>query len=119
VLEDVEFSGSSFACGPSLELCATARDPDADPLEFELTTPADCDITPTTAGDGSSDASEERCWAVTCPAISRANLVVRVYDLGFSDGAVVRIEQLLPHAEQSHAELQLHATFNHCPAPEP
>ncbi len=94
VLEDVGFTDSKFSCGTPTEVCAAARDPDGDPLEFVLVS-EDCAV-----AASASDSDGEQCWEVTCHAPGRHDMTVTVYDRLYGDEGPERIEDYL--AEQGY-----------------
>lgn len=108
-LEDVVFDDSKFVCGATETICMKGSDVDNDPLEFELIVPNECTVTgPKPPHD------EETCFEVTCRDYGRFDLIARVYDLAWKDGALIRIEDWLAaegYPNESHSEINFWAYF--------
>jgi hypothetical protein len=98
---------ADFACGKPVQLCATARDVDSDPLELLLEGPDTCEIV------ADAPAASQRCWTLTCRA-GVAPLTLRVFDLIWRDGELVHIEDWFAEEGRdttSHAEAAFELHF--------
>jgi hypothetical protein len=110
VLADVNFVDSKFACGHTTQLCASASDPDGDPVELEIDS-GDCEAIALEV-DG-ADEPGSACWEVTCTSNGKHDLAVRAYDLiQGGDAGMMRVEDWLAsegYANESHAQMDLFA----------
>lgn len=111
----VEFAESKFGrCEAPRVLCATATDPDRDPLEFAWQLDA---ASPPVEGPSlvSRDIDPETGAVTECvqfvpSAAGRYDISLRVYDLVWRDGALVRVEDWLAlegYPSESHTKLDL------------
>lgn len=117
MLDDLIFEDSKIVCGPSIVLCATAHDLDADPLRLSLETARDCSIDAQHAAqleeheDGTS--SIRQCWTLSCHELGKIDLRVLVHDLVEQGDGPSTIEALIANAGgSSHGELSFHAYFD-------
>jgi hypothetical protein len=105
---DLSTPGSaSLGCGAPTLLCASGKDVDSDPLEFELKGPASCSI------EAAQPESTRHCWTLNCRA-GAASLALRVYDLALRDGELVRIEDWYAaegRQDESHAQAAFELRF--------
>lgn len=109
-LDDVDFLDSKFICGGPTPICARGSDPDDDPLEFELIAADGCEVAPIDPVD-----DYDACFELTCHDWGRFDLTMRVYDLAWRDGDLVRIEDWLAeegYPNESHGELGFFAYFD-------
>lgn len=107
-LDDVWFSDSKFFCGSEGEICASASDPDGDPLEFALTLGQG---EPCTVQAGTPTASEQ-CWTIVCDEAGKVDFKISVYDLLHDGGDLMRVEDWLEaegYPSESHGELNTFA----------
>ena len=93
-LEALTYNPSKFTtCGDTVEICATATDPDGDPVEFDWDFPAGVTATP---GAISSDGETTiQCASVSAETGATYDLSLTVYDLFVEDGEVIRAEDWL------------------------
>lgn len=123
-LEDLTFEPSKFVstCN-GIEVCATAIDPDGDPLEFAWKQTAGSKIARGPAVTGTTmnvDGSITQCVVLQTGAVGDYEMQVTVYDLAYdADGDLARIEDLLaiqgdPAPSHDDLKLPIHAGVD-CP----
>lgn len=123
-LEDLTFEPSKFVstCN-GIEVCATALDPDFDPLEFVWKQTGGGKIARGPAVTGTtlnSDGSVTQCIVLQTGAVGDYEMEVTVFDLAHDeDGELVRIEALLaaqgdPAESRDDLRLPIHAGID-CP----
>ncbi len=111
---DVSFDESKFiSCGESQTVCATVTDPDHDPLEFVWTLDASA---PATAGprvvrhtEDEATGAVTECVEFDPAAPGKFPVSLKVYDLLWKDGELMRIEDWLAaegYPSESHAEFE-------------
>jgi len=109
-LDDAKFADSKFACGQPAKICLAGHDVDGDPLQFVLTAEG-CDVNPTGDPQGSPTTGETQCFSINCHSVGEHNLVAAVYDLLWSNGKLVRIEDWLAaqgYPNPSHGQVSFH-----------
>lgn len=123
-LEDLTFEPSKFVstCN-GVEVCATAVDPDGDPLEFTWKQTAGSKVArgpAVTRTTLNMDESVTQCVVLQTGAVGDYEMQVTVYDLAYdADGALARIEDLLaaqgdPVPSHDDLALPIHAGID-CP----
>lgn len=123
-LEDLTFEPSKFVstCN-GIEICATAIDPDGDPLEFAWKQTAGSKVARGPAVTGTTrnmDGSVTQCIVLQTGAVGDYEMQVTVFDLAYDeDGALARIEDLLaaqgdPAPSRDDLRLPIHAGVD-CP----
>jgi hypothetical protein len=123
-LEDLTFEPSKFVstCN-GIEVCATAIDPDSDPLEFTWEQTAGTKVARGPAVTSTTlniDGSVTQCIVLQTGAVGDYEMQVTVYDLAYdADGDLARIEDLLavqgdPAPSHDDLRLPIHAGID-CP----
>ena len=105
-VDGIEYKPSKFAqsCWPT-QVCATAKDPDGDPLEFvweeSSSSPGLLSGPDVVSRTENQDGSITECVDIKQEDTGRYDLNVEVYDLAFDDNQnMVRIEELLQQQEE-------------------
>ncbi len=119
----VEFEDSKFVCSGSPQvICASAVDPDEDPLEFVWSVSGGDAITGPTVVSRDFDPTtntQTECVEVRASEPGRYDVNVAVYDLVWRDGEPVRIEDWLAtegYPSESHGELSFFFYAAECKA---
>ena len=106
-LDAVTYNPSKFTtCGDTVEICATATDPDGDPIEFDWDFPEG--LTVEAGPIGSDGETTTQCASVIAESGDSYNIDLTVYDLFVEDGELVRAEDWLQargEDEESHDDL--------------
>ncbi len=111
VLLDVSYPGSKFVESCELQtICATAQDPESDPLEFEwIVTSGPAVVGPSVVSqEKNADGSVTQCVSYIAQAAGKVELTVNVYDLLHTGTEFQRIEDWLSDAgypNDSHTSL--------------
>jgi hypothetical protein len=125
-LLDVVFESGKFVASCDQQIiCATARDPENDPLEFVWTvTSGPPTLGPTVVSETvNDDGSVTQCVRFIPHDAGTVNLVVTVYDLLRVNGDLVRIEDWLadhgyPNSSHTSLEFLFYAAAGPTPVPE-
>jgi hypothetical protein len=104
---DHTFNPSKFVSEcEAVEICTTAIDPDADPLEFtwEQTGGPGLLLGPTVSSMAlNEDGSVTQCVVISTGEVDNYEFLVTVFDLGYDeDGQITRMEALLAEQEEAY-----------------
>jgi hypothetical protein len=107
-LQTLTYEPSKFTtCGDEVEICATATDPDGDPIEFDWNFPEGVNAEP--GAISSNGEATIQCATVSADEGATYQLDLTVYDQFVDAGALVRAEDWLQERGEnveSHDDLQ-------------